>query len=166
MNVRNTWLLLAITALAASPSCACSVLGKISGRTMFSQADVILRVKAERYASAPSRDARGMIQFRTLETIRGTASSELLLPGELVDADDWNDQPVPYDFVRRMGRGGSCFASFYREGGEFLLFLKKTKDGTLTTEWYPMGPVNEQLRSDNDAWLLWTREQQRKIQPK
>ncbi|MEX2261561.1 MAG: hypothetical protein WD696_06400 [Bryobacteraceae bacterium] len=41
----------------------------------------------------------------------------------------------------------------------FLLFLKKTSTGEFTVNWYPLGPVNEQLRSDRDKWLLWVREQ-------
>jgi hypothetical protein len=28
-----------------------------------------------------------------------------------------------------------------------------------TVNWYPLGPVNEQLRSAEDAWLRWVREE-------
>lgn len=164
MRLRNAWLVLA--AVVASPSSACSVAGSISGATMFSQAEMIVRAKAVEYAVRPARNVQGKIRFQIVETIRGTAGTELVLPGELVDADDWNEWLVPYDFVRRMGRGGNCYASYYRDGGDFLLFLKKTNDGTLTTEWYPLGPVNEQLRSDTDPWLLWTKDQERQRQGK
>jgi hypothetical protein len=64
--------------------------------------------------------------------------------------------PVPYMFVRRLGRRGSCFANTYKEGAQFLLFLKKTKDG-YTSNISALGPTNEQLRSDNDEWLIWVR---------
>ena len=87
---------------------------------------------------------------------------DVILPGYLVNSDDFNDHPPPYKFVRRGGRWGSCFANTYRSGGQFLLFLKKTKTGEFTVNWYALGPVNEQLHSDQDAWLIWVREQTRK----
>jgi hypothetical protein len=166
MQVWNACLVTILLSVFAAPSFACSVIGRISGKTMFSQAEVIVRAKAVNYAIAPSRSVQGMIRFQILETLRGSAGNEVVLPGELVNTDDWNDQPVPYDFVRPMGRGGSCYASFYRDGGTFLLFLKKDKDGRLSTAWYPLGPANEQLKSDTDPWLLWTRNQQRELDQK
>jgi hypothetical protein len=102
------------------------------------------------------------IRFKVIETIRGPISSEVNLPGALVDKDDFNDKPAPYTFVREEGRTGSCFARSYRSGGQFLLFLKKTADGELTAQWYPLAPANEQLHSDEDPWLLWVRDQARK----
>jgi len=53
----------------------------------------------------------------------------------------------------------AVFANSYRSGGEFLLLLKKRQSGELTLNWYVLGPVNEQLHSTNDPWLLWVREQ-------
>src|SRR6266403_4197148 len=44
-------------------------------------------------------------------------------------------------------------------GGQFLLMLKKRGDGEFTADWYPLAPVNEQLHSVNDPWLLWVRKQ-------
>ena len=44
-------------------------------------------------------------------------------------------------------------ANSYRRGGQFVLFLKKTKAGELTVNWYALAPVNEQLHSDDDPWL-------------
>ena len=102
------------------------------------------------------------VRFKVIETIRGPVMSGLVLPGYLVDMDDFNDRQPPYNFVRPGGRARNCFADFYRSGGQFLLFLKKDKDGKLTVKWYPLGPVNEQLHSDNDPWLLWTREHAQK----
>jgi len=84
--------------------------------------------------------------------------SDLILPGYLVDRDDFNDRPAPYTFVRPGGRAGSCFANPYRSGAQFLLFLKKTIAGELTVNWYALAPVNEQLHSDDDPWPLWVRE--------
>jgi hypothetical protein len=64
--------------------------------------------------------------------------------------------PVPYMFVRPLGRRGSCFANTYKEGAQFLLFLKKKGD-LYTPNISALGPTNEQLHSDTDAWLLWVR---------
>jgi hypothetical protein len=152
---------LLMAALLAAPAYPCSVVGTISGAAMFSTADVIIRAKAATYAfPRAAKDDDGFIRFRLLENIR-SAAPDLLLKGRLVDADDWNDKPAPYDFVRPSGRGGSCYTNQYRASADYLLFLKRTKDG-YTTAWYPLGPVNEQLRSDKDPWLLWTKEQERK----
>lgn len=62
----------------------------------------------------------------------------------------------PYTFVRRGGRAGSCIANTYKRGAEFLLMLAKTDRG-FTVNWYALGPVNEQLRSSEDPWLRWVR---------
>ena len=48
-----------------------------------------------------------MIRFKVLEVIRGSIlreSSQLVLPGYLVDNDDYNDEAPPYNFVRPSGR--------------------------------------------------------------
>lgn len=50
------------------------------------------------------------------------------------------------------------FELLYRPGAEFLLMLKK-RDAGYTVEWYPMGPVNEQLRSSDAPWLAWVRKE-------
>jgi hypothetical protein len=65
---------------------------------------------------------------------------------------------VPYDFVRKGGRGGSCFAYKYKQGAEFLLFLVE-KDGKYTLQLYALAPVNEQLRNKDDEWLTWVKNQ-------
>jgi hypothetical protein len=103
-----------------------------------------------------------MIRFKVLEVIRGRMPRELILPGYLVNADDFNLRPPPYDIVRPNGLSGSCFANSYRSGGQFLLMLKKKQSGGYTVNWYALAPVNEQLHSINDPWLLWVREQAKK----
>ena len=42
---------------------------------------------------------------------------------------------------------------------QFLLMLKKRSDGVFTVNWYPLAPVNEQIHSADDPWLLWVRRQ-------
>jgi hypothetical protein len=109
--------------------------------------------------SAP--DSR--IRFSVLEVVRGEGiKREVVLPGYLWDRDDFNDHRPPYSFVRPDGRDGSCFANTYRSGAQFLLVLKKVKADEYTVNWYSLGPVNEQLRSDTDPWLLWVRQEARR----
>jgi hypothetical protein len=147
----------------------CSVVGKISATDMVKKSDAIVRAQAVEYAEPPagpgavsSGPPDSRVRFRVLERVRGAASiTTLALPGSFVDTDDFNDQPPPYNFVRPAGRAGSCFATSYRQGAEYLLFLKKEPSGELTLSWYPLGPVNEQLHSARDPWLLWARKQSR-----
>jgi hypothetical protein len=97
-----------------------------------------------------------------IETVKGQAIQEIVLPGYLVSTDDFNDKPAPYSFVRPGGRAGSCFANSYRRDAPYLLFLKKSKDRELTVNWAALTPVNEQIRSSEDPWLIWVREQANK----
>jgi hypothetical protein len=137
-------------------------------------AEVILRVTALGYALDPSvpsisisRVPNSTVRFRLEEIVKGAyAQKEIVLPGYLSDRDDWNDRPAPYDFIRPGGRHGNCFADTYRQGGQFLLALKRntapslfTVNTEMTVNWYALGPVNEQLRSERDPWLLWVRAQ-------
>lgn len=152
---------------AASP---CTLMGSPRpdpigmAQRMVAHADWIVRVKAVDYTVAP--DARwrttgtpdSRVRFTIVETLKGPSTArELVLPGYLSDTDDFNDRPVPYDFVRPEGRAGSCFANTYRTGAEFLLLLKDVK-GTMTEQWEGLGPVNEQLRGQDDLWLGWVRD--------
>jgi hypothetical protein len=104
------------------------------------------------------------------EIVKGTyEKTTIILPGYLAGSDGWNDQNPPYTAVRPEGRGGGCYAINYRKGGQFLLLLKKW-DASLgglrpaddfTVYWYPLGPINEQLRSSDDPWVQWVRAQVR-----
>jgi hypothetical protein len=106
-------------------------------------------------------DAR--VRFKVLEVLKGSDGlEEIVLPGYIVDRDDFNEGKVPYTFVRPGGRGGSCCANAYRQDAEFLLMLEP-RDGRYTVNWYALGPVNEQLRpGGSDPWLVWVREQVKK----
>jgi hypothetical protein len=170
---RSLWtfgvaLIMAVVAMIVSAEDAypCSRLSPVSSVEMVKQADAIVRVTAVEYASPPQNpnmwttgEPDSKIRFKVLEVIRGRVSSQLILPGYLVDQDDYNDQVPPYNFVRPNGRSGSCFANSYRSGGQFLLILKKKQPAGYTVNWYALGPANEQLRSADDPWLLWVREQ-------
>jgi hypothetical protein len=154
-----------IALTCAAVSFPCQRTHRVSPEEMVLKADVIVRARAERLvhpASIPhSSDPDSTVQFKVLETIRGEMPSDHFeLRGALVNADDFNDMESPYNFVRPDGRKGSCYATSYRAGAQFLLMLKKAERG-FTVEWYPLGPTNEQLHSTDDPWLIWVRAQAR-----
>jgi hypothetical protein len=100
-----------------------------------------------------------LLAMEVIEVLKGAPlSGTLAIRGELVLHDDYNDREPPYTFVRREGRRGNCFAYAYRRGAEYLLFLRQTNN-VLTPYWSPHGPVNEQVRSNNDPWIAWVRRQ-------
>lgn len=158
-----TGLVLAV-ARVAEP---CTIAGPVLPVEIVRGADAIVRAVAVEYARAPEDPTRwttgepdSLVRFRVVEAVKGREiPASIVLPGYLVNRDDFNDQKVPYAFVRPGGRAGSCFANSYRQSAEFLLMLKKRPDGSYFVNWYGLGPVNEQLRSASDPWLLWVREQ-------
>ena len=154
--------LLLAAAGAASPVKACQA-PPVSFSQLFA-ADVIVRATAVRYVVAPPEPnlvivgtPDSTVEFKVEETLKGTGLPEsLVLNAQLSDKDDYNENPVPYKFVRPDGRQGSCFANTYKQGAQFLLFLKKTAGG-YTSDIVPLGPTNEQLKSETDPWLLWVK---------
>ena len=116
--------------------------------------DSATRIVRVRAVSADSLAAT--VTFQPIEWLRGTAASTLALPGVAVERDDLNAGPVPYQMVRSAGQRGDCFAREYRLGAEYLLLLSD-REGRHPLQWWPLGPVNEQLRGDDDPWLAWVR---------
>ncbi|HKR00882.1 MAG TPA: hypothetical protein VJT09_09415 [Pyrinomonadaceae bacterium] len=148
--------------LPASQARACSRVTPFSFSELFA-ADVIVRVTADEYVVMPdlTRTTNGVpdsiVEFKVEETLKGEGVPESIqLNAYLSDKDDFNDVAVPYKFVRPGGRSGSCFANTYKRGAQFLLFLKRSGAG-YTSYVSPLGPVNEQLRSEKDPWLLWVK---------
>src|SRR5262245_3481270 len=140
--------------IPATNSRACQRVQRFTLDELFDNAEVIVRVTAVKYAKPPDNsklittgEPDSTIEFKVEEKLRGTdVPDTIVLNGYLSDKDDFNEMPVPYMFVRRLGRRGSCFANTYKQGGQFLLFLKKTKDG-YTSSISALGPTNEQLGS-------------------
>jgi hypothetical protein len=105
------------------------------------------------------------IELIVLEVLKGAFPSRVVtFNGHLEERDDPNDRPVPYDFVRRGGRAGNCYAMGYRQGAEYLLLLRRADDShaqgdRLTPYWSPLTPANEQLFGPNDPWLEWVRDE-------
>ena len=171
--------LLSILALAAptvpvSVSACSATSAETNPEILVRNTEIIVRATAIRYGdqTPPDQPARSadqrmrFIEFRVEEILRGElAQSTLLIKGFLTETSDYNDRPVPYDFVRPMGRGGSCHAYYYEKGAEFLLFLKRQdagnkenlKWGEITPYWASMAPTNEELYSSNDAWVGWVK---------
>ena len=147
----------------ATATYACRTV-KPTTTAMVENAEVIVRVKAGEYVEEPKGSIRDLyepsnttINFKVKETLKGdSVPNEIILNGYLSDADDFNETEIPYNFVRRGGRGGSCSAYEYKKGAEFLLFLKKVGE-KYTVNWYSLAPTNEQLHSSNDEWITWVR---------
>lgn len=97
--------------------------------------------------------------FRIDEQMKGELDgSTLQLRGRVVEEDDFNPNPVPYQIVRPSGQRGMCYTDEYREGGRYLLMLVRG-DGELTHRIAPLAPTNEQIRGPGDPWVEWVREQ-------
>ena len=131
-------------------------------------ADFIVRATAVKYIVAPVPNTRttgvpeSTIEFKVEETIWGAeVPSTIVLHGYLTETDDFNDVPLPYRFVRRGGRSGSCFANSYKQGAQFLLFVQRDAHNAstsgYTTNISALGPTNEQIRGAEDPWLKWVK---------
>ena len=119
------------------------------------EANVDSATRIVRVRAIGADSAAHTISFEQLEWIRGTPSTDrLVLPGVVVDTDDFNTHPVPYRTVRPSGQRGSCNTQEYRLGAQYLLLFR---DGAAWSplHWWPLGPVNEQVRGENDPWVKW-----------
>jgi hypothetical protein len=160
MNKTRTHIPLGLMLCAAlvvpfSRANACSITKLDTPSELIQQADAIYLVVARDFAQSPpvGRHTAGTVRFTIAETLKGAERSEIRIPGFFTDADDPNDHPVPYEFVRPEGRHGNCYAEAYREGRTYLLFVKGG-----TPYWSHLAPVNEQVGSGSDAWVQWVRE--------
>jgi hypothetical protein len=161
----------------------CSVVERPSGpqpgtveftRRLVREAEVIVRARALRagdgeHATVPAEagwfSVRQAIEFEVVEVVKAPAGwvtpAPLYLAGTLSETDDFNRGGVPYTFVRPAGARGSCFATEYKRGGEFLLLLRSAGDGWYTPYWSLLSPTNEQVRGADDPWVVWVRAQVR-----
>jgi len=160
----------------AAPAWPCSVAAPLpSAERLVGDAEVIARVRAEALSTTAGRagvmaGSPTQVRFAILEVLKGRRSSSTIeFNGLLVERDDRNDRPVPYDFIRPGGRAGNCFALAYRIGAEYLLLLRRgehpsyAQPNALTPYWAPLSPTNEQLFDGaSDAWLVWVRQHLRR----
>jgi hypothetical protein len=141
---------------------ACSRGGPYRLSELFN-ADLIVRATADKYIVLPDPLLRttgvpeSTVEFKIEETIRGVdVPKTIVLNGYLTDKDDYNEVPLPYKFVRPNGRSGFCFANSYKQGAQFLLFLKRGPRG-YTVNFSALGPTNEQLHGPDDPWIKWVK---------
>ena len=153
----------------ATLSWACSA-SITSNEVLVEKADWIVRAEVEDYVVPPTPGKyrttgvpESIVRFKVREVIWGPDLWDLELHGYVVQTDDFNDRRPPYTFVRPGGRAGSCYANSYRKGAQYLLFLKQTSTGELSVNWAPLSPVNEQLHSVDDPWVVWIRGQVSKL---
>ena len=139
-----------VVELRHSPNYAWSV-ARIA--QMVDSASRIVRVRATRADSVAQT-----VTFEPIEWIRGADAREITLYGIAVERDDFNTTPVPYGMVRPAGQRGDCFAREYRLGAQYLLLLQD-RPRPNRIQWWPLAPLNEQLRGDDDPWLVWVRTQ-------
>jgi hypothetical protein len=167
MNIRSLRLLLLFAGVVVPGAMSWACIASVTPNSvLIEEADAIVRAEVAGY-SIPPVDSRyrttgvpdSKVRFNVIEVVRGLNLYEVELPGYVVQGDDFNDQVPPYTFVRKGGRSGSCFANSYREGAQYLLFLKRGENGGLTVNWAPLSPVNEQLQSPDDPWIIWVRQQ-------
>jgi len=148
---------------------ACSRLGKVNLSHTCNIAEYIVRATAVEYARPPIpfHQTRGVpeskVRFKIEEVLKGDSlTGTIVLNGFLTDKDDFNDQSVPYPGVRLGGRHGNCYAFNYKQGAQYLLFLKKASHikwpratTVFTVDIDPVAPVNEQLHSSDDPWVYY-----------
>lgn len=98
--------------------------------------------------------ARGLVLFELVEVLTASASvpSRVFLRGHVDNYMGPNTGAVPYKEVRPGGLTGSCYASDYQLGTEYLIFLLH---GEVLPA--PLAPVNEAISGGEDSWLLWVR---------
>ena len=144
-------LVLLVSAAVSRIAFPCSVSHVQSAAEVTRAADTI--VLAEVLSYAKKNKYGGEVTFGVLEVLKGSvATKQLVLDGQTDAYDGANDQPPPYNFVRRGGRHGNCFANDYKLGGKFLLFLSK---GSAT--WSPLAATNEEVSGPADPWVWWVK---------
>lgn len=169
MMIRTSVAFALSLAALPNPGYACSVERIPDAAELVRRAEVIVRIRAEGLSTNANRAellpaGTTQVRFVVLEVIKGTLSRKTIeVSGSLSEQDDRNDRPVPYDFVRRSGRHGNCFALEYRQGAEYVLMLAEGSHpaygrvGDLTPYWAPLAATNEQVSGPDDPWVAWVR---------
>jgi hypothetical protein len=128
-------------------------------------ADAIVLAKAVEYAlpltgSLYRNDGEptSRIRLEVIQVLKGHVDASVEIGGYLSDTDDYNDQTPADREIRSFAKRVNCFADDYRRGGLFLLLLKPGKEG-LSTRWAYLSPTNEQVRSIDDPWVAWVKDE-------
>lgn len=147
--------------LSARPSFACDVPFIRPVQEIVARAEVIVRARAvaEHNTAAPASSeispSSRQVEFSIIAMLKGTLNDRTMrVPGYLEDKDDWN--PDTRLTLPRPGSTLTCHAVNYRRGADYLLLLGHTpQTNSLTPYWVPLARTNEQVRGDDDPWLLW-----------
>ena len=127
----------------------------------FAQVVVLARADSQsRTGQLPDGRTYSVVHLTVTEIIdSGTThvSQSLRIPGGVTTQPDFNPEPVPYHWVRPSGLRGSCYASVYQQGGEFLLLLRGPTAASLDPYWAALSPTNEQVHGRDDPWVAWVR---------
>ena len=105
----------------------------------------------------------GVVEFEVLDVVKGSfGEDKARFPGQMDSYSGPNKQTPPY--TRTRGSHGSCFATDYAAGREYLLFLRRPHHywhsiprggGELTPYWTTLGPTAEEVTGRDDPWLSW-----------
>ena len=131
-------------------------------------AQVIVVARADsatRTGQLPDGRRYSVVHLTVTETIdSGTVHvpRALRVPGGVTTQSDFNPEPVPYHWVRPSGLRGSCHATSYQQGAEFLLLLRGATADSLDPYWAALSPTNEQVRGRDDPWVTWVRQARRR----
>ena len=136
--------------LCSDVSRACSV-PHVSGPEQITDgADTILLVRVPEVELSRDDSPLDMV---VLEVLKGRFEAKVFRThGQTTSYSGPNDRPVPYERVRPGGLSGVCYATDYKPGGQFLLFLSR---GELY--WAPLSPTNEEVTGSTDPWVVWVR---------
>ena len=127
----------------------------------FAQVVVLARADSQsRTGQLPGGRTYSVVHFTVTETIDSGKMHipvSLRVPGDVTTQPDFNPAAVPYHWVRPSGLRGSCYASGYQQGGEFLLLLRGPSADSLDPYWAALSPTNEQVHGRDDPWVAWVR---------
>lgn len=158
---RIVWAVTFATLLTATPAWPCDNPYVTSPKDLVRLADVIVRARAvtEHNSSVPITSSilppSREVEFSIVTVLKGAFSDRTVrIPGYLDERDDWNDNPDGSNPQPRRGFWvGSCVKNNYRQGADYLLFLATIPRPT--PYWLSQARTNEQIRGDDDPWLVW-----------
>jgi hypothetical protein len=129
---------------------ACKVSHVATAAEITADAEVILLVRAP----AATITNVSAIEMTVVEVVKGSFNGKTIrVEGQTARYEGPNDGAPPYDFVRVGGRHGNCFASDYKAGGQFLLFIRGGN-----VHWSPLAATNEEVSGPKDPWVVWVRD--------
>jgi hypothetical protein len=144
--------LIVVLLFTVLPCMACTTKKIETHEQLILRADAIYHARATEYLVPTNQRMKGEIPrviFTVLDTIKGPSMRSIQFPALLTEFNDKNDMPVPYNLVRPDGRRGQCYATKYKSGQEYLLFIKGG-----TPYWSRLAPTNEEVSGNSDPWVL------------